>query len=661
MAIMKCKMCGGALEIVRDSTIAQCEFCGSMQTLPKVSDERLTSFYDRANDLRISHEFDKAAEIYEKIIEENPTDADAYWSMVLCRYGIDYVEETKGGPRKPTINRAQLVSVTEDVNYRSAIKYADAEQKRLYEEEAAKIDRILQRYLEISRNEPAYDVFICYKETGLDGKRTIDSVRAGEIYRELTNEGFKVFFAPVTLENKLGEDYEPYIFAAIHSAKVMVVIGTKPEHMSAVWVKNEWSRFLTLAKEDSKKTLIPVYSNMDPYDMPEAFRFKQSQNMEKLGFMLDLVRGIEKLVGKNTAPKTEQPASYTKPAAASANVDTMLQRALIFLEDQDWSSANVYCEKVLDIIPTNKTAYMYKLLAEAKVSHEDSLQYYHMPLDKLKTFKNAVRYADDDTTTKLLGWNQKIKERLAREEAERQEQERIRREKAQQAEELRRKKQSLADAIENASAVVASQVNEKERTESQLATSIDRMNNLKKYKRKIRIPAVLILINTIFIYAMLNDGPGGIFFLVQFVFAMMLAGARGRSKAKAFFQTLFTLGFFPFFSALRGLIEAAKANVHELQKEQVTLRAQIQQLESDINKSRNALSELNGRMTALESGAQVQNIPARNDANAGSVEEYILNNFTSGNKLAAVKYYKDMTGASLSESKDAVDRLFDNN
>ena len=137
MAIMKCKMCGGALEIVQDSTIAQCEYCGSMQTLPKVNDDRLTSFYDRANDLRISHEFDKAAEIYERIIEENPTDADAYWSMVLCRYGIDYVEETKGGPRKPTINRAQLVPVQEDVNYRSAIKYADADQKRLYEAEAA--------------------------------------------------------------------------------------------------------------------------------------------------------------------------------------------------------------------------------------------------------------------------------------------------------------------------------------------------------------------------------------------------------------------------------------------------------------------------------------------------------------------------------------------
>ena len=600
MAIIKCKMCGGSINWDQNASTAECEYCGSVQTLPRVNDERLANLYARANDLRMSHEFDKAAENYEKIIEENPNDADAYWSMVLCRYGIDYVEETKGGIRKPTINRAQMVSVFEDINYRSAIKYADPAQKRIYEEEAAKIDRILQRYLEISRNEPAYDVFICYKETGTDGKRTEDSVHAGEIYRKLTSEGFKVFFAPVTLESKLGEDYEPYIFAAIHSAKVMVVIGTKAEYMNAVWVKNEWSRFLTLAKEDPSKTLIPVFDKMDPYEMPEAFRFKQAQDMSSLGFMLDLLRGIEKLVGKNTPASAPQTTSYAKADAPATNIDTLLQRAAIFLEDQDWNSANIYCEKVLDIVPTNKTAYMYKLLAEAKVAHEDSLQYNYTPLDKFKAYRNAVRYADEDTAAKLIGWNQAIRDRLEKEEADRQEKERIRKERERLAAEFRRKKDNLSDAVSNASAVVASQVREKEYKEAQLETSIDRMKNLQKYKRKIRIPALLIIVNTILIAATLNDGPGGLFYIIQFVFAMMLAGARGRSKVKAFFQNLFTLGFFPFFSALRGLIEAGKASVGELQKEQTALREQIQQLDLDINNSRNALSELNGRMAALE-------------------------------------------------------------
>ena len=605
MAVIKCKMCGGDLAVIADVTVAECEYCGTMQTLPRVSDERLTSFYERANDLRMNHEFDKAIEIYEKIIEENPEDADAYWSMVLCRYGIEYVEETPGGTRKPTINRAQLVSVTEDVDYKSAIKYADAAQKKVYEEEAARIDHILQRYLEISRNEPAYDVFICYKETGADGKRTLDSVRAGEIYRELTAEGFKVFFAPVTLENKLGEDYEPYIFAAIHSAKVMVVVGTKPEHMNAVWVKNEWSRFLTLAKKDSKKNLIPVYGGMDPYDMPEAFRFKQAQNMEKLGFILDLVRGIEKLVGKNIPQPVSQSAPQAKTAAANGgNVDTLLQRAQIFLEDCDWNSAGIYCEKVLDIAPTNGQAYLYKLLAEAKVTTFGSLQGLNKPLEHLRAYKNAVRYADEPTTANLIEWNQAIKDRLEREEMERQERERIRREKEQRDEEYRRDHYALSTAIGNTTSRISSQVQDMELLENQMATSKARLADLSKFRRKLAIwSGILLVISIIFLNLLTNNGPGEIGFplwLAMAVVAAILAHIRDKSKIGAFILGFVTVGIMPICSSVKGLWEALKTNPKYLIAEQNNLQAQINELATELNASRAALNELNTRKTALE-------------------------------------------------------------
>ena len=45
--------------------------------------------------------------------------------------------------------------------------------------------------------------FICYKETDKDGRRTQDSVLANDLYHQLTQEGFKVFFARITLEDKL--------------------------------------------------------------------------------------------------------------------------------------------------------------------------------------------------------------------------------------------------------------------------------------------------------------------------------------------------------------------------------------------------------------------------------------------------------------------------
>ena len=32
----------------------------------------------------------------------------------------------------------------------------------------------------------------------------------------------------------------------------MLVIGTKPEYFNAVWVKNEWSRYLDMMKSDKE-------------------------------------------------------------------------------------------------------------------------------------------------------------------------------------------------------------------------------------------------------------------------------------------------------------------------------------------------------------------------------------------------------------------------
>ena len=119
---------------------------------------------------------------------------------------------------------------------------------------------------------------------------------AQDLYYQLVQEGYKVFFSRITLEDKIGMAYEPYIFAALNSAKVMVVVGTKPEYFNAVWVKNEWSRFLKLIKSNKNKILIPAYKEMDPYDLPDEFSHLQAQDMSKLGFMQDLIRGIKKIV-----------------------------------------------------------------------------------------------------------------------------------------------------------------------------------------------------------------------------------------------------------------------------------------------------------------------------------------------------------------------------
>ena len=252
--------------------------------------------------------------------------------MVLCRYGIEYVEDPTTHKRVPTVNRAQYTSIFSDEDYKSAINYADSYQRMIYENEAKAIEDIQKGILEISQKEDPFDVFICYKETDANGRRTPDSVLANDLYHQLTQEGFKVFFSRITLEDKLGTAYEPYIFAALNSAKVMVVLGTKPEYFSAVWVKNEWSRYLSLVKNSGgKKILIPAYKDMDPYDLPEEFSHLQAQDMSKLGFMQDLIRGIKKIIAADAPKETLKETVVVQQGVGNTSVNAQVQRKIWLL------------------------------------------------------------------------------------------------------------------------------------------------------------------------------------------------------------------------------------------------------------------------------------------------------------------------------------------
>ena len=408
MALFKCKMCGGSLDINENESYTTCEYCGTKQTLPKLDNDERANLYDRANHFRRNNEYDKASAIYEKILNQDSTDSEAYWSLVLCRYGIEYVEDPQTHKRIPTVNRAQFTSIYSDENYKSALQYADSYQKELYEAEAKNIDEIQKNILSISQKESPFDVFVCYKETDEQGRRTIDSVLANDLYHQLSQEGFKVFYSRITLEEKLGSAYEPYIFAALHSAKIMVVLGTKPEYFKAVWVKNEWSRYLGLIKSGSKKMLIPAYKGMDPYDLPEEFSHLQAQDMSKLGFMQDLIRGIKKIIDVNK-PKSEKERVITDNI--NININPLLKRAKIFLEDKNWNDANTYTEKVLDLDPENATAYLYKMMAELKVALFEDLAKLEEPFDDNSNYQKTLRFGDEKLVNTLKGYIETINER----------------------------------------------------------------------------------------------------------------------------------------------------------------------------------------------------------------------------------------------------------
>ncbi len=392
MASVQCKMCGYMVELPEGVTACECPACGSMTTFPKCGSEHTEQLHARAEHFRQRNEFDKALDTYEAIVRETPDDAEAYWGMVLSRFGIEYVEDPVSHERVPTCHRVQYESILSDSNYKSALEYADASQQAVYESEAKRIAEIQKGILSISAQEKPFDVFICYNEMTEGGSRTKDFAIAQDIYYQLTNAGYKVFFSRITLEDKLGQQYEPYIFAALNSAKVMLVVGSKREYFNAVWVKNEWSRYLALMKKDCSRLLIPCYRDMDAYDLPDELSMLQSQDMSKIGFMQDLLRGIKKVFGGDKSSGASSASSQT-----DSSVAPLMKRIRIFLETGDYEQAIKYCNKVLDKDPENAEVYLLQFLAENRLKSEEELYLLQDDLEVLAvlpTFKQLMKFAN---------------------------------------------------------------------------------------------------------------------------------------------------------------------------------------------------------------------------------------------------------------------------
>ena len=415
MAIFKCKMCGGSLEIQEGMTVCECEYCGSKQTIPTADNEKKMTLFGRANRLLRNCEFDKAEGIFESIVAEFPEEAEAYWGLVLCKYGIEYVDDPATGKKVPTCHRSSFDSVMDDSDFEQVMENSDTIARAVYREQAKQIEELRKGIIEVSGKEEAYDIFICYKETAEDGQRTIDSVLAQDVYDALTNKGYRVFFSRISLEDKLGMEYEPYIFAALNSAKVMLAFGTSYDYYNAVWVKNEWSRYLKLMAVDKNKYLIPCYKDIDAYDIPKEFSKLQAQDMRKVGAVQDLVRGIEKLFDKEEKVGDQNhQAVIQQLVSGGPTIDVLLKRGYDSLEDGAFDEAKTFFNDALNCNTESTEAYLGLFMADIKASNQATAQskYISGNFTKNRYWKRANQYASGELAETLNTWDSLREARL---------------------------------------------------------------------------------------------------------------------------------------------------------------------------------------------------------------------------------------------------------
>ena len=406
MGLYTCKNCGEDIEIENGQKTVVCDFCGMEQTLPKLDDPKKLELLLEANDRRIRCRFDVAKKMYEQIIQQYPDDNEAYWCKLLCEFGIEYVEDSLTEKNVPTCHRTVTESIFDNADYKFIIGRATAEEKRIYEAEAIEIDRIQKDIIAKAQNAESYDVFICYKETDLESrKRTLDSQYATKIYTRLVNNGYKVFFSRVTLNQMMGSEYEPVIFSALKSAKVMLHVTTSEANTNSPWVRNEWSRYLEFMQEDDGKIIVPCIAKMDPYDLPEELSEFQVAVMTDLDFAENLLRQINSKFGRTPVygMPYSMPTPPTPPQAPTVNpqIANLVSRAKLFIEDGDWENANKYAENCLDIDCECADAYAVKLMCDFKVNVLHKLVKNGEFLTN-RNFVKAMRFASGELKNKLL-------------------------------------------------------------------------------------------------------------------------------------------------------------------------------------------------------------------------------------------------------------------
>lgn len=405
MAVFKCKMCGASLEVHGNESVCSCSYCGTFQTLPRFDNERKIALFTRANNLRIKSEFDKAAGIYESIVTEFRDEAEGYWGLVLCKYGIEYVDDGNG-KMVPTCHRTLPLSVMDDDDFNQACEYADLQAKNLYRQEGKVIDKIQKKILDIAVNEEPYDIFICYKENDdITSERTEDSLIAQDIYTHLIKGGYNVFFARDTLKFVAGTEYEPYIYAALSSSRLMLAIGTRFEYFDSVWVKNEWSRFISMMTDNTNKILIPCYKNMDAYDMPKEFKNMQALDMGEVTFFGSLMDNIERVIEK-TAPKGKGETVILNSDVG--DLTPVLERGFMLAEDKEWSKADQLFETALNKDPRNGKAYLGKLFVDLQVSNFDELSKLSSPFSSYGDYERIMRFGDDELKCAVKNCNDSI-------------------------------------------------------------------------------------------------------------------------------------------------------------------------------------------------------------------------------------------------------------
>ena len=453
--LTQCPSCGAPITDVKPDDINYiCKYCGVSHKLDVTHiDEKINKIYSLLANLR----FDEAYSHADELVMSNPKSGYAYFLRVLAANRVCYCDNDNPDwnyKKIPTLNDVQFGSITKLDDVKKAIEYAETDYDREYFKKTfAYLEKVRKSAVDvIEGHKYDCDIFISVKVTQLDenGKplldangnalTTYDFAEASKLYGRLKDRypECKIFLSENVKNEFVGLNYEPIIFAALRSAKVMILRGDSNQNINSVWVRNEWKRYLRWMRDldDGTKRNFVFLQGNNSVTIPSDFKDLQAIKVYEMGAEQQLYTFLDnclseqhgkKIVGKTfdqqvaqidgaQVTAVERKALRTYSGAQNKAVDSLIESAMYDLrytasirEAEDRKRSRKHCfDELRDILKAHPDAHkaeLYLLLEEGNATELEDIFFTGYSPSVLKRFfeiadeKEALQAID-----KVVNW-----------------------------------------------------------------------------------------------------------------------------------------------------------------------------------------------------------------------------------------------------------------
>ena len=141
------------------------------------------------------------------------------------------------------------------------------------------------------------------------------------------------------------------------------------------------------------------------FAVSEEKRKKQLESKNTTAVTTDLSNDSKKINDEAVSNQTQ--VIKRQILINTENIEASLKRAFLFLEDEEWETAEEYFDSILDIDPEKAEAYLGKLMAKKRVSQKDAIINQDDSFFGDKLFKRALRFADETFKDELESYQSK--------------------------------------------------------------------------------------------------------------------------------------------------------------------------------------------------------------------------------------------------------------